>query len=234
MSLAGRCRPRRTVAFLCGTHCRRLPTSAARGADRVVALQLKQPFKQVFREHYVLSIDEGAQLETEMFAGYVVSIRPLLGLARREGWRVEHDCGLARTMGRWTISFGLAHSVYPGATGWTTTGKIRVWTGHGRRAQRARLCDMPVPALSEILRSVDLLVSTSGFAIASPTDGSPDDPHRLRHLERLAEKPLGPMAEMRKHALERALRNGTGATNSYSTRGTCGLVLTLFISRPAG
>ncbi|MEI9985759.1 MAG: DUF4132 domain-containing protein [Aliidongia sp.] len=199
-----------------------------------MALQLKQPFKQVFREHYVLSIDEGAQLETEMFAGYVVSIRPLLGLARREGWRVEHDCGLARTMGRWTISFGLAHSVYPGATGWTTTGKIRVWTGHGRRAQRARLCDMPVPALSEILRSVDLLVSTSGFAIASPTDGSPDDPHRLRHLERLAEKPLGPMAEMRKHALERALRNGTGATNSYSTRGTCGLVLTLFISRPAG
>jgi hypothetical protein len=51
-------------------------------------------------------------------------------------------------------------------------------------------------------RAVDLLVSASGFAVA--TEGADTEPES--HLRRLAGTPLGAMAEMRREALQRMLR----------------------------
>ncbi|HLH12606.1 MAG TPA: DUF4132 domain-containing protein, partial [Methylovirgula sp.] len=68
-------------------------TEAERNAwrDRIADLQIKQPFKQAFREHYVLLADELSETNTAMFSGHGVSIVPFLGLARQERWKLEYE-----------------------------------------------------------------------------------------------------------------------------------------------
>jgi hypothetical protein len=176
-------------------------TSVERDAwrDRLAESQIKQPFKQVFREHYVLSPEERADTTTAIFAGHVVAVTPLLGLARRERWEVGGEY-LTRSFGRWTAKLHLADSVYPGRGGGTTVGNLGIRAlGEERPTQ---LGAVPPTNLSEIMRAVDLLVSASGFAVA--TEDADTEPES--HLRRLAETPLGAMAEMRREALQRMLR----------------------------
>ena len=172
--------------------------------DRLAVLRIKQPFKQVFREHYVVPPDERADATTAVFAGHVVAVTPFLGVARQERWRVDDHC-LTRSFGRWTARLQLADPIYPGRPGGTTTGNLGVWAlGEDRPV---RLGALPKATLSEIMRAVDLLVSTSGFAVTAEDA----DPGHETHLQRLAETPLGAMAEMRKQALARMLRGLEGA-----------------------
>jgi hypothetical protein len=171
--------------------------------DRLAVLRIKQPFKQVFREHYVVPDEARADEETAIFAGHVVAVTPLLGVARQERWRVEDHC-LARSFGRWTARLQLADPVYPGRPGGTTTGNLGIWAAGEDRP--VRLGAPPTATLSEILRAVDLLVSASGFAVTM------EDAHAgpETHLQRLAETPLGAMADIRKQALKRMLRGLDG------------------------
>ena len=180
-------------------------TAAERDAwrDRLATLRIKQPFKQVFREHYVAPPDERADTTTTVFAGHVVAVTRLLGVARQERWQVGDDY-LTRSFGRWTARLNLADPVYPGRGGATTSGNLGVWAPGENRP--VRLAALPKATLSEIMRAVDLLVSTSGFAVTKDDPGSSLE----SHLQRIAETPLGAMAEIRKHALERMLRGLDG------------------------
>lgn len=173
--------------------------------DHLAALRIKQPFKQVFREHYVVPEPELSHAATAMFAGHVVSVVPFLGLARRERWRLDYDC-LTRSFGSWTAQFALGGNIFPGFVGTTTTGNLSLRTSSGKPAAPVRLGDLPVGTLSEILRAVDLLVSVSSIAIR---DGH-EDAYRERHLWNLADVPISDMAEMRKQALQRALKGMPG------------------------
>jgi hypothetical protein len=173
--------------------------------DRLASLQIKQPFKQVFRKHYVAPPDERADATSAIFAGHVVAITPFLGLARRERWRAEDHC-LTRSFGQWTARLDLADSVYPGRGGATTTGNLGVWAPGQTRP--VRLGALPAATLSEILRAVDLLVSVGGFVVA----GEDAAPGEEAHLQRLAETAPGAMGEMRKQALKRMLRGLEGVT----------------------
>ena len=109
-----------------------------------------------------------------------------------------------RSFGRWTARLHLADPVYPGRGGETTTGNLRI-SAAGENGP-PRLDAVPTATLSEILRAVDLLVSTSGFAVTTEDT----DPGHETHLRRLAETPLGAMAQVRKQALERMLRGLEG------------------------
>ena len=177
------------------------PDERAAWRERIAALHIKQPFKQVFREHYVVPPEEWEGAKTAEFAGHIVSIVPLLGLARRERWRVDYD-GLTRRFGAWTARLDLADEVYPGCVGATTTGPLLVSPSSSRSSSPARLGDLPPAVLSEILRAVDLLVSTSGFAVMAQET----ERHRGERIHQLAVSRLGAMAEMRKQALEYAFR----------------------------
>jgi hypothetical protein len=168
--------------------------------DRLAALKIKQPFRQVFREHYSVPADERAASETAMFSGHVVSIMPFLGLARKERWRLEYD-SLARAFGRFTARLDLADPVYPGAFGGTTTRNLGLSTMRDGKPAPVRIADLPATTLSEILRAIDLLVSVGGYALA---DEDMDMTRRAR-IQDLLDTPLGAMAAMRKAALERAL-----------------------------
>ena len=182
-------------------------TAAERDAwrERVTALRIKQPFKQVFREHYALPAEDSAQTATAIFAGHVIAVMPFLGLCKREGWKLDYQC-MTRRFGLWTAEFDLADRIYPGRGGNTTTGKLRLRaSGGSRMASPVRLGDLPAATLSEILRTVDLLVSVSGYALEGE-----DAPQREARLWRMAEEPLGATADMRKQALERALHDLDG------------------------
>ncbi|WP_189047765.1 DUF4132 domain-containing protein [Aliidongia dinghuensis] len=168
--------------------------------DRLAALRIKQPFKQVFREHYPVPPDDLGETTTAMFSGHIVSIVPFLGLARRERWRLKYDC-LARSFGRWTAQLTLADPIYPGCVGATTTGNLSVSTSGGMKSLPARPGDLPAATFSEILRAVDLLVSTSGFAVTAEDE----ERHREARLLHLAMSPPSAMTEVRKQALECAL-----------------------------
>jgi hypothetical protein len=185
-------------------------TPEERGAwrDRLAALRIRQPFKQVFREHYAVPQEELSKAETAMFAGHVVSIATFLGVARAEGWVLGYE-SLTRRFGRWSATLEIADNIYPGCGGATTTKNLRLSTSAGGTAPPVALGDTPEVTVSEILRAVDLLVSVSGFAVTGEDTGA----RRDARLFQMGQTPLGNMAETRKQALEYALRGLDGMEN---------------------
>ena len=106
----------------------------------------------------------------------------------------------SRRFGRWTASLYLANSAYGGRGGATTTGDLSISAPSGNPTS-LRLGALPKATFSEIMRR---LIFWSARA-ASPSQSEDANPRREVRLERLAETPLGAMAEMRKQALRRML-----------------------------
>ncbi|WP_431256799.1 DUF4132 domain-containing protein [Roseateles chitinivorans] len=193
----------------------------------VVARRLRQPFRQAFREHYVLPIEQtdgdgdGDVAATSMFEGHVLSVRPLLGLARREGWRIARDQGLVRDFGAVRVTFAVTGRLFPGADGNTDSGAVMFERRDGPRWKRCAPASVEPIVFSEACRAIDLLVSTAGFALEDGPSDLPltvDDldaarrsgaPHpqiaRWRRLEALSEHSLGEMAQARRDALAHVL-----------------------------
>ncbi|CAN5429857.1 hypothetical protein BH10ACT7_BH10ACT7_07750 [soil metagenome] len=140
-----------------------------RGAwrDRIWRDRVQQPFRQVFREFYRAGDSESL----DAFVGARLDIRPLLGLARSEGWKLDRDT-LVRTLGRSRIVLELDGSLYPGAEGSTVLRSITVFDGDRAVAP----ADLPPVVVSEVLRAVDLLVSVTTIDLSDGTyrgwDGS--------------------------------------------------------------
>lgn len=149
----------------------------------VAQRRLRQPLRQVYREIYAPPGDGGAP-----FAGYQLSLPTLLGLARREGWRLDDDEGLSRQFGAWRVLLRLEGRVYPGAGGACTSNGLAP----------AQMMPMAPVAYSEACRAVDLLVSASALALVEE-EQSVEREQRLCYLANLAP---GPMAGMRRAVLE--------------------------------
>jgi hypothetical protein len=168
--------------------------------DRIVELRLDQPFRQAFREHYLVS--DADDDTTGLFAGHVVAIRPLLGLAVREGWRSDHlDGVLRRQAGPWQVELEVTGPLFPGAQGYGPIGAARLRRREAEGWRPARFADAPPVIVSEALRWVDLLVSVAGFALEDDP-GWLRDAHRHEFLTRLARQPLSESARMRRTALQ--------------------------------
>ena len=148
----------------------------------VTRRRVRQPLRQVYREIYESPGDGGAP-----FAGYQLSLRTLLGLARREGWRLDHDEGLSRQFGAWRVLLRIDGRVYPGAGGACTSNGLAP----------APMLPMAPVAYSEACRAVDLLVSASALALVEEAP----DAQREQRLAWLANLPPGPMAGMRRIVL---------------------------------
>jgi hypothetical protein len=171
--------------------------------DRLVELRLAQPFRQAFREHY--RADDDRASSTDQFAGHVVSLRPLLGLALRQGWLTSHPDGvLRRELGAWRTVLAVAGSLFPGAAGRGETGAVALERRAGGRWEPAAFGEAGEVVVSEALRGVDLLVSAAGFGVEDDPEAR-RDPRRQALLARLADRPLGEMARTRRAALERVL-----------------------------
>jgi hypothetical protein len=122
---------------------------------RIWAENLVQPFRQVFREFY-RSVDEGNPAIRE-FEGFMVDLKPFLGLASAQGWRSDRNDGMVRRFGASSVILAVNGALYPGAEGHAETGRVSIRMGSP--ATPIAPADMPPALFSEIMRAVDLLVS---------------------------------------------------------------------------
>lgn len=148
----------------------------------VAQRRVRQPLRQVYREIYEPPGDGSAP-----FTGYQLSLPTLLGLARREGWRLDGDEGLSRQFGAWRVLLRIEGRMYPGAGGACTSNGLAP----------AQMKPMAPVAYSEACRAVDLLVSASALALVEE-EQSVQREERLFYLANLAP---GPMAGMRRTVL---------------------------------
>ncbi|MFC5819102.1 DUF4132 domain-containing protein [Nonomuraea harbinensis] len=137
--------------------------------------ELRQPFKQAFREVYLItSAEEASGVSSHRFAEQVVRYRRLRALFKERGWTsaflgawdgAELDGDARRVMagGRWRAR--LSHHLYD--EDHAITGEVgfdRLVEGGWRAAP---LTDVPAPVFSEAMRDVDLFVAASGPSITA-------------------------------------------------------------------
>ncbi|MDR0246363.1 MAG: DUF4132 domain-containing protein [Burkholderia sp.] len=181
----------------------------------IVGRTLRQPVRQAFREYYVPAVGDMSASDSAMFEGHVLSSRPLLGVARREGWSIRaYDDGLAREFGDVRATFLVDARLYPGSESHGTSRRLHFERRHDRRWVPLPIGEIDAVVFSEVARAVDLLVSVAAFALdddatRAATASLAADAVRLRDLEserwqrlnRLSDLPLGVMARHRRHVL---------------------------------
>lgn len=118
--------------------------------------ELRQPLRQAFREFYVPATDADTG---EAFLGYELDGKRLIGLAGREGWRLEYD-GMVRQFGDLLAVFGIGR-LYPGYEGIVPSAPI----SFRRNGQPVAARDVPPRVFTEVCRAIDLLVSVATVAL---------------------------------------------------------------------
>ncbi|PNG39398.1 hypothetical protein A1395_01755 [Pseudomonas protegens] len=173
--------------------------------------QIRQPLRQVFREHYQAPDHELESPSYQAFAGYSLSIRPLIGLARREGWKIDRDGSLSRNLSDIRVSLNVDVPLYPGLQGHCLSGATCFARRTEKHWQPVLLKNVPVQVFSEACRAIDLLVSISAFAVEELTQTAAGIPlpqaspgKREERLNRLAGHNLTQMTLMRQQVLNTA------------------------------
>ncbi|MFI7614538.1 DUF4132 domain-containing protein [Nonomuraea terrae] len=179
--------------------------------EAVQEKELRQPFKQAFREIYLLTpAEEATEAHSNRFADHMVEYHKLYALFKQRGWQAAYvgpwdggGDGEARRVvagGRWRASFSHGYA----DEGYALTGEVRFHRLTGDRWEPARLTEVPPLVFSEAMRDVDLFVAVTSIA----TDPAWLDrgPGRLHgHWRTTSFGALAPSAEVRRDALARLL-----------------------------
>ncbi|WP_229068291.1 DUF4132 domain-containing protein [Actinoplanes sp. DH11] len=188
------------------------PGEVAAWRDLLTARELRQPFKQVFREVYRLTpAEEETGTHTNRFAAHIVHYKQLYALFKARGWDPPMlgpwdagDTGDATRVlagGAWRVA--MRHDYRDDVDGGVACASTdRVWFDH-RAAGTWRtvpLTEVPPLVFSEALRDVDLFVSVTSIA-ADPL--WPD--HHRDYWQQAGDAELTATAEVRRAALARIL-----------------------------
>lgn len=168
---------------------------------RILARRIAQPFRQALREYYLYNA-HAAGFHAATFAGFQLALRPLLGLAVNEGWRIGDgwDAGvLLRRFGAFRAGFTVHARLYPGVAGWGESGELSFWRQEACAWERVMPDQLPAQVFSEICRAVDLLVSRAGIGLAAADDASFPAGSREKHLRYLSE--TGGIAAQRREVI---------------------------------
>ncbi|MEU9842241.1 DUF4132 domain-containing protein [Actinomadura sp. NPDC048032] len=180
--------------------------------DLLVERRIRQPFKQAFREIYLLT---PAEVETatysNRFAAHLVHYRRMFALFRARGWTSAllgpWDGGgsdeAARTLaaGEWRVRFSHVLADWQGEHEIAGTNRV-VFDRRGDGGWReAALADVPPLVFSEAMRDVDLFVGVTSIA----ADPMWEDGEAHEYWVRAWYADLGESARTRRDALERVL-----------------------------
>ena len=129
-----------------------------------------QPFKQIFRELYVLTAAERAdKVFSSRYAGHQVNPKQAMALLGQRGWVSRMEDGLSRTFHIEGLTAWLESN-----QGWTTPAEVEAptlehlyFTKKGDW-KRLELTDIPPRLLSEVMRDVDLIVSVAHVGGVDP------------------------------------------------------------------
>lgn len=152
--------------------------------QRLTQIQLRQPIRQVFREYYFpleeeLTPDPSSSYHsnemnsTERYAGFMVQLKPMIGIAKGETWKIDSDHGLIRNFGDITVTFAVDTELHPGIEGDVETCTLGFWKNSGGYLRAEKLSLIPPIIFSEACRAVDLLVSVCSFAYVAEDSFGP-------------------------------------------------------------
>lgn len=130
----------------------------------VVRLGMVQPFKQVFRELYVLTpAEQDTRTFSDRFAGQVLNSRVASRLLQARGWHMTSGEGV-QVYKRFPKAQLVAEMDFPGAGHYLAeidevlTDRIHFWR---KNEESVALADVPALVFSEVMRDADLLVSVA-------------------------------------------------------------------------
>ncbi|MCD7443359.1 DUF4132 domain-containing protein [Streptomyces lincolnensis] len=189
------------------------PDAVRAWRDLLVEGRIRQPFKQAFREIYLLTpAEEETRVHSNRFAAHLVHYRRMFALFRARGWASDllgpWDAGeqdaAERTLGagRWRVRFFHALADRDGEGALATTDQVRFARLVDGDWREAPLTEVPPLVFSEAMRDVDLFVGVTSIA-ADPhwTDGGPT----RAYWERAGFAELPESAQARRDVLERIL-----------------------------
>ncbi|WP_127354935.1 DUF4132 domain-containing protein [Actinacidiphila soli] len=185
---------------------------------RIVAERLRQPFKQAFREIYLLTpAEEETGVYSNRFAAHIVHYRRLYALFKERGWQANflgrYDGGYegkARAEfgdGEWRACFYHEPAADDGsdyAPDHAATDQVRFERRDGRRWREVPLAEVPPLVFSEAMRDVDLFVGVTSIA-ADPEWADRGEDRYAAYWRTATFGELTASAEVRREALERIL-----------------------------
>ncbi len=132
--------------------------------------KLVQPFKQIFRELYVVNEDEKESGSTsKRYEGHQIQVKKSLALLKGRGWRVDYDWGLHKVFHK------EGYVVYLKAMAdWFSPSDIEAPTLEDisfeslKSGKSVTLADVDAVIFSEVMRDVDLVVSVAHIGGVDP------------------------------------------------------------------
>ncbi len=132
--------------------------------------KMVQPFKQVFRELYLINEDEKNEgTISRRYAGHQIQPKKTVALLRGRGWTVHYEEGLQRVYYKENIIaeiYALADWFSPSDVEAPTLETIRFYERNSYKL--LKLEDIPKKIFSEVMRDVDLVVSVAHVGGVDP------------------------------------------------------------------
>ncbi|MFD0735350.1 DUF4132 domain-containing protein [Planotetraspora mira] len=185
--------------------------------ETVTERRLRQPFKQAFREVYLLTpAEEQTRVYSNRFAAHIVDHPRLYALLKERGWQTNwlgpfdggYDADAKKELaeGAWRVRFcyetadvDAGHEVTLAATD-----QVRFDRREGRAFRQVDLAEVPPLVFSEAMRDVDLFVAVTSIAADPEWVDRGEDRYR-DYWREISFGDLPPSAEVRRDALARLL-----------------------------
>jgi len=165
--------------------------------------KIQQPFKQVFRELYLINADEKGQKQSLRYAGHQVNPSQTVALLKTRGWQISYETGPRKVYYKENI----VASLYAQAD-WFTPAEIEAPAIEGvyfydrLTGKGIVLDDIPATIFSEVMRDMDLVVSVAHVGGVDPVASHSTVEMRSIIVEELAKLLKLSNVEMkRQHAL---------------------------------
>ncbi|SCG44045.1 protein of unknown function [Micromonospora echinaurantiaca] len=187
-----------------------------RWRDELTDRELRQPFKQAFREVYLLTpAEQQTETYSNRFAAHIVHYRQLYALMRGRGWTCSRlgpwdggdtdDAYRVLPGGAWRVGFRHDYrDEQPDGVECASTDRVWFDRRAGGAWRTAPLADVPAIVLSEALRDVDLFVSVTSIAADPHWMDCGDDLH-ADYWRQASHAELTATAQTRRAALERII-----------------------------
>ena len=191
---------------------RSAPDEVRAWRDLLVERRIRQPFKQAFREIYLLTpAEEETGTYSHRFAAHLVHYRRMFALFRARGWSSRllgpwdgggsDEAVRVLAAGAWRVRFSHVLADWAGEHEIAGTNRVLFDRRAGGAWRNAPLADVPPLVFSEAMRDVDLFVGVTSIA----ADDMWEDGEAHEYWVREWNADLGETTRTRRDALARIL-----------------------------